>query len=51
MAKLRFEEGKVLKTDAKFKKTAQDIRRPKRSSLNKSKKRNFKAYKGQGKLH
>jgi len=48
MARLKFEEGKVLRSKSKFKKTAQDIRTPKRSSLNKSKKRCFKAYKGQG---
>lgn len=48
MAKLKFDEGKILKSDSKFKKTSQDIRRPKRSSLNKAKKRSFKAYKGQG---
>jgi hypothetical protein len=28
--------------------TSQDIRRPKLSSMNKHKKRNFKAYRGQG---
>lgn len=33
---------------AKTKKTAQDIRDPKKSSMNKSKKRTFKPYRGQG---
>jgi hypothetical protein len=32
-----------------YKKTSQDIRRPKLASMNKHKKRNFKAYRGQGK--
>jgi hypothetical protein len=46
----KFIEGLTFISRAKWKKTAQDIRNPKRSSMNKSKKRNFKKYKGQGKI-
>lgn len=38
----------VTKHVAIHKKTAQDTRRPKTSSMNKNKRRNFKAYRGQG---
>ena len=48
MAKIS--DGVKFISRAKWKKTAQDIRNPKRSSMNKSKKRNFKKYKGQGKI-
>ena len=48
MARLKFDDDKVLKTRSKFKKTSQDIRNPKKSSMNKSKKRSFKKYRGQG---
>lgn len=44
----KFIEGSSFISKAKWKKTSQDIRNPKRSSLNKSKKRNFKKYRGQG---
>lgn len=47
MAK-KFVEGNKFISRSKWKKTAQDIRNPKRSSMNKSKKRTFKKYKGQG---
>lgn len=43
--------AKVTKTNEHIrtpKKTSQDIRFPKMSSMNKSKKRSFKAYRGQG---
>lgn len=46
MAKIA--DGVKFISRAKWKKTAQDIRNPKRSSMNKSKKRTFKAYRGQG---
>lgn len=48
MARLKFDEGTRLESRSKWKKTAQDIRNPKRSSMNKSKKRSFKKYRGQG---
>lgn len=38
----------VYESKAKFKKTSISKRRPKFSSMNKSKKKNFKAYNGQG---
>ena len=41
--------GKVEhETKARFKKTSQSKRRPKMSSMNKSKKRSFKKYRSQG---
>ena len=46
MAKIS--DGVKFISRSKWKKTAQDIRNPKRSSMNKSKKRTFKKYKGQG---
>lgn len=48
MPRLSFAEGTQLQSKSKWKKTSQDIRDPKMSSLNKSKKRNLKKYKGQG---
>ena len=41
-------DGNKFISRSKWKKTSQDIRNPKRSSMNKSKKRNRKKYKGQG---
>ena len=38
----------VYESKAKFKKTSISKRRPKFSSMNKSKKKNFKSYNGQG---
>jgi len=48
MPRLSFVEGIRIQSKSKKKKTSQDIRDPKMSSLNKSKKRNFKKYRGQG---
>lgn len=49
MAKRKFDVNKViLETRSKYKKTSQDTRRPKKSSMNKSKKLNFKKYARQG---
>ena len=49
VAKKKFDLNKVEhETRSKYKKTSQDTRRPKLSSMNKSKKRNFKKYARQG---
>ncbi len=49
MARRKFNTEKVAhETRAKYKKTSQASRRPKFSSMNKGKKRNFKSYNRQG---
>lgn len=48
MPRLKFDEGTRLESRSKWKKTSQDTRNPKMSSMNKSKKRTFKKYRGQG---
>jgi len=49
VAKKKFDLNKVEhETRSKYKKTSQNTRRPKLSSMNKSKKRNFKKYARQG---
>ena len=51
MGKRKFDLNKVEhETRSKFKKTSQSTRQPKFSSMNKSKKKNFKKYAKQGRV-
>ena len=50
MAKKKFDFNKIAhETRAKYKRTSVSSRKPKRSSMNKAKKRDFKKYNRQGK--